>query len=57
MGKTFRRDGKFRPRKHGRVFTKEKDKKHLKSAPLPPTPHGPQNDWGIEGCDDFEKEG
>jgi hypothetical protein len=23
MGKTFRRDQQFRPRKHGRIFTKE----------------------------------
>jgi len=57
MGKTYKRNQQFRPRKQGRVFTKEKDKKYLKPVPPPISPDGPQNDWGIEGCDDFEKEG
>ena len=60
MGKTFKRNSQFRPKKSGRVFTKEpkKDKKHSKPFTLPSTdPYGPQNDFGIAGCDDFEKEG
>lgn len=27
MGKTYRKDQSFRPKKHGRVFTKEQDLK------------------------------
>ncbi len=37
MGKTFRRDSQYRPRKAGRVFSKEPPKK--KSHPRPPLPN------------------
>lgn len=34
MGKTFRRDSQFRPRKAGRVFSKEPPKKKHHNRPL-----------------------
>jgi hypothetical protein len=39
MGKTFRRDSRFRPKKHGRIFTKDevwKKNKSPKQSENPP---------------------
>jgi hypothetical protein len=35
MGKTFRRDNQFRPKKQGKTFTKDKNWKKNKHKPLP----------------------
>lgn len=36
MGKTYRRDNQFRPKKHGQVFTKDKPWKKNKKQPVDP---------------------
>ena len=35
MGKTFRRDNQFRPKKQGKTFTKDQNWKKNKHRPLP----------------------
>ncbi len=52
MGKTFRRNSQFRPKKAGRVFVKDQShKKHKHVNPNPevlPDKFGLGNDFGVE---------